>query len=124
MTTHDRKEAGSAGEHAALTYLQNKGLKLLARNYRCRGGEIDLVMLDGATLALIEVRLRSDPRFGGAAASVDAPKQRRLTIAARHLMLTRRDLARYRARFDVVAFESALSGMLEINWIKDAFRMT
>lgn len=124
MSNHDRKEAGSAGEQAALAHLESKGLKLVLRNYHCRGGEIDLVMLDGATLALVEVRLRNDPRFGGAAASVDVRKQRRLTIAARHLMLTRPNLARYRARFDVVALEFAGNGMLAINWIKDAFRMT
>lgn len=123
MTGNHRKEAGSAGEEAALAHLRDKGLKLIQRNYRCRGGEIDLVMLDGATLALIEVRLRNDPRFGGAAASVDARKQRRLTIAARHLLLTRPDLARYRARFDVVAFEPDANGTLKLEWIRDAFRM-
>lgn len=123
MSSIDRQEAGSAGEQAALEHLKRKGLKLVQRNYRCRGGEIDLVMLDGATLALIEVRLRNDPRFGGAAASVDSRKQKRLTVAARHLMLSRPDLGRYRARFDVVAMESDGNGLLEINWIKDAFRM-
>jgi len=123
MSTRDRKEAGSAGEQAALAHLESKGLKLILRNYHCRGGEIDLVMLDGATLALVEVRLRSDTRYGGAAASVDAHKQKRIAIAARHLLLKRPELTRYRARFDVIAIAVEAQGKLKLDWIRDAFRM-
>lgn len=116
----DRKEAGSEGEDAALTYLKRAGLKLLRRNYRCKAGEIDLVMLDGRTLALIEVRYRSTLDFGGPAASVTWRKQRRIINAARHLMLTRADLRLYPARFDVVGISSGLRGP-QIEWIKAAF---
>ena len=116
MDDRHRKEAGSAGERAALAYLQNAGLKLVHRNFRCRSGEIDLVMLDGSTLALIEVRYRSSSRFGGAAASVTWRKQRRLVNAAEHLLLRRADLRRHPARFDVIAI-----GPDEIEWIKGAF---
>jgi len=59
-----RKEAGASGENAALKYLQQHGLILIERNYRCRSGEIDLIMLDGKTLALIEVRYRGSGDFG------------------------------------------------------------
>ncbi len=122
MTTQ-RKDAGDAAEQAALDHLQQRGLRLLHRNYRCRGGEIDLVMLEQATLVLVEVRLRSDARYGGAAASVTARKQQRLIIAARHLLMTRRELARYPARFDVVALEPTAGGLLKLEWIRDAFRV-
>ena len=123
MNDNHRKEAGVAGEIVALNFLTAKGLQLLLRNYRCRGGEIDLIMLDDATLALIEVRLRSNLLYGGAAASVDTRKQRRLTIAARHLLLVKPELARYRARFDVVALTPQAGRETKIEWLRDAFRL-
>lgn len=113
-----RTEAGNEAEDTALAYLKQAGLKLVQRNYRGRGGEIDLVMLDGETLALIEVRYRSSEQFGGAAASVTYRKQRRIINATRHLLLTRQELRRYPARFDVVAI-SALRR--DVQWIKGAF---
>jgi putative endonuclease len=113
-----RTEAGSEAEDAALAYLKQAGLKLLQRNYRCRAGEIDLVMLDGDTLVLVEVRYRSSDQYGGAAASVTYWKQRRLITAARHLLMMRADLRRYPVRFDVIAI-SALRR--DIQWIKNAF---
>lgn len=122
MDDRERKEAGHDGEAAALAHLQRAGLRLIARNYRCKAGEIDLVMLDGATLALIEVRYRSSLDFGGAAASVTQRKQRRFILAAQHLLLTRADLRRYPARFDVVAITSSASGA-NIEWLKAAFSM-
>jgi putative endonuclease len=118
-----RREAGDAAEQAALEHLQAQGLKLIARNYNCRGGEIDLVMMERQTLVLVEVRLRADARFGGAAASVTARKQQRIVIAARHLLMTRRELTRHPARFDVVAIEPQADGLLKLEWIRDAFRM-
>lgn len=118
---NDRKEAGREGEAAALRHLQKHGLTLVLRNHRCRMGEIDLVMLDRGTLVLIEVRYRRAAGFGGAAASVDTHKQRRLVAAARHLLATRSDLRRYPARFDVVALAPASSGTLSIEWIRSAF---
>jgi putative endonuclease len=113
-----RTEAGSEAEDEALAYLQKFGLKLIARNYRCKGGELDLVMLEGATLVLIEVRYRSSLRYGGAAASVTNRKQRRIINAARHLLATRSDLRRFRARFDVIAMSRLHE---EPQWIKAAF---
>lgn len=124
MDTRYRKEAGDRNEDLALAHLSAAGLKLLKRNYRCKGGEIDLVMLDGATLVLVEVRYRRDRRFGGAAASVTPTKQRRLLIAAKHLLLTSRELQRYRARFDLVAIDEGANGaaLPTLEWIRDAFR--
>ncbi len=115
-----RKEAGIAGEIAALAYLRDRGLQLIERNYRCRAGEIDLVMLDGATLALIEVRYRADASFGGAAASVIWRKQRRIVNAARHLLQSRAELRRHPARFDVIAVSPGRPA-LQIEWIRHAF---
>ena len=120
MDDKARKEAGQAAEDAALKFLIEKGLKLITRNYRCRGGELDLVMLDGKSLALIEVRYRSSNDFGGAAASVTWFKQKRIVLAARHLLTTREPLRRYPARFDVVAISGGMAPR-NIEWIKGAF---
>jgi putative endonuclease len=81
-------------------------------------------MREGATLVLVEVRLRSSDEFGGAAASVGPRKQRRFTIAAKHLLLMRPMYRTMPARFDVVAIEQAAhaGGATEICWIRDAFR--
>jgi putative endonuclease len=111
---------GRAAETAALAYLKRQGLQLVARNYRCKAGEIDLVMLASGTLALVEVRYRTCAGYGGAAGSVIYRKQRRIVQAAQHLLMTRADLRRYPARFDVVAISPDLSG-LRIEWLKGAF---
>jgi putative endonuclease len=121
MDDRQRKDAGRAGEAAALAHLQSAGLQLVLRNFRCKAGEIDLVMLDGATLVLVEVRYRSSEQFGGAAASVTWRKQRRLANAAEYLLLAHAELRRYPARFDVVA----ISGVPErrIDWLRSAFTL-
>src|SRR3954463_15968508 len=97
----DRQMQGRAGEDEALEYLTQRGLTLVERNFRCKGGEIDLIMQQHAMLVFVEVRKRADNRHGGAAASVTAAKQGRLIIAAQIY------LQRYRmppaCRFDVVA---------------------
>lgn len=117
-----RREAGMAAEVEACRYLEARGLLLLEKNFRCRGGEIDLVMRDGRCVALVEVRLRSDPRFGGAAGSVGFRKQQRLVVAARYLLLTRHALRKFPLRFDVVTLEPGNAG-LRIEWLRDAFRI-
>lgn len=104
---------GQAAEDAALDYLQKQGLTLLHRNFRCKGGEIDLILQQQDTLVFVEVRKRADTRFGGAAASITASKQKRLILAAQVF------LQRYRippaCRFDVVAVDGT-----SLNWIKNA----
>ena len=69
-----------------------RGLKLIAQNYRCRSGELDLVLLDQGVLTVVEVRLRRSLKFGGASVSIDHEKRRRIIQATRHLLLTRREL--------------------------------
>jgi len=110
-----RSLLGQTAEARAAAFLQARGLKLLARNWRCRFGEIDLIMRDGAPLVFIEVRLRSRNDFGGAAASVTPAKQRKLLAAARQYLATLKTLPP--CRFDVVA----LSGDDAPDWIRNAF---
>jgi len=110
-----RSLLGQTAEARAAAFLQARGLKLLARNWRCRFGEIDLIMRDGATLVFIEVRLRSRNDFGGAAASITPAKQRKLLAAARQYLATLKTLPP--CRFDVVA----LSGDDAPDWIRNAF---
>lgn len=74
--------AGQAAEDHALEHLRGQGLRLLARNWRCKGGELDLVMLDADTVVFVEVRYRLHAGFGGALGSIDGRKQKRLTLAA------------------------------------------
>jgi putative endonuclease len=116
------RSIGQRGEDAAAHYLETQGLRLLERNYRCRGGEIDLVMRDRDTLVLVEVRLRASAAFGGAAASVGPRKQRRFILAARHLLLTRPEFRTLAVRFDVVALDGGPAGVARMEWIRDAFR--
>jgi putative endonuclease len=112
------KQAGDAAEAQALAYLLDRGLKLLARNYRTPGrggGEIDLVMREpGGTLVFVEVRQRASRSFGGAAASISHVKRRRIIFAARHF-LTRLS-QQPPCRFDVVSVEAGA-----VEWLQGAF---
>lgn len=122
MDDRERKAIGLLAEELALAHLLAHGLTLVTRNYRCKLGELDLVMLDGKTLVLIEVRARTRTDYGGAAASVDWAKQRRLVRVAEHLRMKRADLRRLPARFDVVAITAA-GAETKIHWIKSAFTL-
>jgi len=105
---------GAEAELTAANYLTGRGLRLVKRNYRCRGGEIDLVMRDGPTLVFVEVRARSGSGFGGAAESITAVKQGRIILAARHYLATHgRDEP---CRFDAVLIQAG-----RIEWIRSAF---
>jgi len=127
MDDRERKLLGLLGEETALAHLLGHGLRLLARNYRCKMGEIDLVMLDGSTLVLVEVRYRASNDYGGAAASVTWDKQQRLVRAAEHLLTKRAELKRYPARFDVIAITTSPAGEAgtapKVDWIKRAFTL-
>lgn len=83
---NDRVNQGMQAEQAAAAYLMARGLTLIARNYRCRGGEIDLIMRDGPDLVFVEVRQRAATSHGGAAASITATKQARIRLAAQHYL--------------------------------------
>lgn len=95
--------------------MQQNGLVLIARNYRCRYGEVDLIMQDKETLVFVEVRLRSRSNFGGAAASIDSHKQHKLARTAQYYLASLPHLPP--CRFDAVLLTSAT----QIEWIRNAF---
>ncbi len=109
--------SGAEAERLAARFLQQQGLILLEQNYRCRYGEIDLVMRDGAALVFVEVRLRTSKGFGGAAASITAAKQAKLIRTAQHYLSSLKQTPP--CRFDAVLMQ-ALEGA-QPEWLKDAF---
>jgi putative endonuclease len=117
----DRASIGLAAENLAARFLEERGLTILLRNYRRRFGELDIVALDGEILVIAEVRCRASLRFGGAAASVDGWKQRKIVRTATLLLQERRDLARLRARFDVITIDDPSAADPDIHWIRHAF---
>jgi putative endonuclease len=124
MTRPLSQRKGQCAEDLAALYLAARGVELLARNVRCKAGEIDLVGREGATLVVIEVRQRARSDFGGALASVGRLKRRKLIRAARFLLHTCPAWRRCIVRFDVIAVQGDPCGAHEIAWIKDAFRAT
>jgi putative endonuclease len=113
---HDsRADLGRDKERLAGDYLARQGLRPVARNHRCRFGEIDLIMRDGQTLVFVEVRYRGSSRFGTPAETVDVRKQRRIAAAAADYLRTSRSVLP--CRFDVVA----IGAQDQIQWLKDAF---
>ena len=105
---------GAQAEQQAAQYLRQQGLKPVAQNYRSRFGEIDLIMRDGATLVFIEVRLRRNANFGGAAASIDARKQQRIIRTAQQYLANLAHIPP--CRFDAVLMDD--SG---VEWLRNAF---
>lgn len=109
---------GVIAEKKALTYLLGQGLTLLHQNYYCRFGEIDLIMFDQDTLVFIEVRYRKSSDFGGALASINKSKQRKIINTAKHYLaqLTSEPYC----RFDAIALNEIESAPL---WIQNAFQI-
>lgn len=115
-----QQQTGMIAERLAETYLSREGLKVVARNVRSRWGEIDLVALDAEMLVFVEVRLRTDPRYGGAAASITEAKQQRLLRTAEHFLAHGGKVWHGRpCRFDVVLFDRL--HLSHIEWIRSAF---
>lgn len=113
-TRATKRQQGQHAEDLARQFLERQGLRLLTRNFRCRLGEVDLIMQEGDCLVFVEVRYRSHTRFGGPLASVDYRKQRRLIAAALYYL---RDKPPHPARFDVVGIDQ----QHQIEWITHAF---
>jgi putative endonuclease len=112
--------AGARAEELCAELLRKAGLRVLARNWRCRHGEIDLVAEEGVTLVFAEVRYRSGERFGGAAESVTGAKRARLIAAARFYLLRRPGTGSEPAcRFDVLLLDALEAS--RIKWIRNAF---
>lgn len=117
-------DIGRAAEDCACRYLQQRGLRLLERNYHCRQGEIDLIMRDAGTTVFVEVRYRKSGRFGSGAETVDARKQHKLLASAAHYLLQHKQAANQPCRFDVISLTpGALHGNKsdEVQWISNAF---
>ena len=108
---------GDNAEQRALGFLQRQGLRLVCSNFRCKSGELDLVMKDGVALVIVEVRFRRSEQFGGALASITRQKQARIVAATQHYVIIN-NLSHCAIRFDVVA----ISGDGRIDWIKNAFQ--
>jgi len=115
-----RVAQGAVAEELALHYLEARGLTLVARNFRCRVGELDLVMRDADQLVFVEVRSRRHSRFGTPAESVTRTKQQRLLRAAAFYL--QRQRCDSPCRFDVVAILQP-SAEPQVEWIRDAFQL-
>ncbi len=107
----EKQQIGDAAEDRALIYLQDHGLVLLERQFRCRGGEIDLIMRDQQTLVFVEVRCRNSAQFGGALHSITAAKQKRWHHAATVYLQNYRHLPE--CRFDLICIQNS-----ELQWLK------
>lgn len=114
-------EWGRWAEETAYHYLIQHGLTLIQRNYRYRGGEIDLVMQDERTLIFIEVRYRASNRFGSSAESIDNRKQQRIYQTAEHYIQNHHNCEQWACRFDAVLI-SGRPPHSTIEWIQNAFQ--
>lgn len=115
-----RQRRGAHAEDQACRFLQRQGLQLVARNYRSRRGEIDLIMRDADNLVFIEVRYRRQSRYGSGLESVDRRKQQRIIACAAYYLHRHPLAALLAARFDVVALTPG-DGGTRIEWIRNAF---
>jgi len=107
---------GDRSEQLACNYLEKQGLQLIDKNFRCKYGEIDLIMQDQKTLVIVEVRFRKSNQYGGALESITTKKQSRIIATTQHYLLTNK--IKSLIRFDVIG----MSSDTDINWIKNAFQ--
>ncbi|MFK7885642.1 MAG: YraN family protein [Gammaproteobacteria bacterium] len=112
---------GATCESQAQAYLEQQGLTPLARNYRCKIGEIDLIMRDGETTVFVEVRHRRSRHYGGARASITHAKMRRVARTAQVFMKHQKMPFETPIRFDVVTIDGALNQQPTTSWLKAAF---
>lgn len=119
--TEERLSLGRAGEEAAVSYLQKKGMRIVERNFRCRVGELDIVARDGLYLVFVEVRTVAGTAFGTPQESVDGKKKHKLRQVAMYY-IQRNKAACQPARFDVVGVVMSQAGsVLKIDHIVNAF---
>lgn len=115
-----QRSDGKRYESTAARWLSQRGLRILDRNFRTRYGELDIIALDQGCVVFVEVRSRSHARFGGAAASVDHRKQKRLLRTAEAFLQRHPQWANHPCRFDVVAYELQQADTAP-RWIRGAF---
>jgi len=111
---------GAQFERMAQEHLEGEGLEFVERNYRCKRGELDLVMRDEDDVVFVEVRYRRSTDYGSGAESVDARKRAKLIAAASHWLLAHPAMANAPCRFDVVSMSGAPANP-QVDWIRDAF---
>jgi putative endonuclease len=111
---------GRLGERIACRHLLREGYDVLARRFRGRYGEVDLVALDGPTLVFVEVKTRATRNFGDPSEFVDQGKQQRFRLAAEEFV-SRYDLGRYAYRFDIVAVVAPSTTVEEVEHFANAF---
>jgi putative endonuclease len=116
-----RLQRGRHWEAVAAEYLEDRGLVVLARGYRCRLGEIDLVCRDERALVIVEVRARSSGAVSSAVESIGPQKRARIVQATRHFLMRHREWRDSAIRFDVVAFDAIDTADTRISWLRNAF---
>jgi putative endonuclease len=116
-----RLERGRLFESRAADYLEQQGLTILARGYRCRLGELDIVCRDERHIVIVEVRARGRNAYCSAIDSIGPSKRRRIVQATRHLLMRHAEWQSAPIRFDVVAFEAVDTADHQLRWIKNAF---
>ena len=121
MARTDTGTVGRRAEALALRHLKAQGLTEITSNFRCRMGEIDLVMQDRDCLVFAEVRYRKESRFGGAVNSVDHHKQRKIIRTAAAFLGRYPQYSSCAVRFDVIGLDKS-GDETSLNWIRDAFR--
>ena len=109
---------GDAAEALARDYLMKHGLRWITSNYRCRIGEIDLIMHDKDYLVFVEVRARASLTFGGALTSITRKKQQKIVKTAQLYLQTNNLHDKQACRFDVISLEGSPPN---ITWIQHAF---
>lgn len=110
-----KQRIGDNAEARAAAHLKKSGLHLVETKFRCKCGEIDLIMKDGEQLVFVEVRFRDNDTFGTAAESVNYRKQRKLILSAQYYLKLRKVYTA--CRFDVVG----ISGSGKVDWVRNAF---
>lgn len=116
----DKTMLGDRGEERTARYLESIGYEILERNYRCRGGEIDIVAREGDDLVFVEVKSRRNTNSGFPSEAVDSRKQRKLIIAGRQFLIDR-DLGEVSCRFDIAEVFFRDAEPVSVNMIKGAF---
>jgi putative endonuclease len=113
----DNIESGQAAENRALAFLEANGFNCIKRNYSCRAGEIDLIVVNNSTLVFVEVRYRKNPWHGTGAESVTRSKMLKIISTARYFLLNNPRYEVLDQRFDVISIGA------DLDWIVNAFTL-
>ncbi|MFV2056150.1 MAG: YraN family protein [Thiohalomonadales bacterium] len=124
MTQGSTTQQGLDAESRVLNFLQKKGLHLIERNFRCKLGEIDLIMRHQRDVAFVEVRMRNNTSFGHAVETITRNKQLKIIRAASYYLQLNPRFAQMGCRFDVVSVTKRMDHGENFDWIEDAFQTT